>query len=297
MGLRRPRRADRGDDVPRAAAAPFGHGGAEAALAAAARLRGGLPRRDRVHRARRRLGRRRHPGDRPPRGRRVRPRRREVLRHERRHRRADDRLREARRRDHRVPRRGGRPRRVGGAQGAEARPPLVVHRLDPLRRGAPSGRPAARRRGRGLRDRDGLLHALAPAGGRVRARDRARCVRVRDRLRERAARVRQAADREAGRLVQAGRHGDAGRGVAAARLACGGGARRRRGRRPARLVREGVRRRRRDERHDRRRPGARRRRDHARPPGREVDARRQGAPDRRGHVRDPAARDRQYLRR
>ena len=52
-----------------------------------------------------------------------------------------------------------------------------------------------------------------------------------------------------------------------------------------------LRRRRRDERHDRRRPGARRRRDHARPSGREMDARREGAPDRRGHLRDPAARD------
>ena len=55
MGLRRARRPDRRDDVPGAAAAPLGHGGAEAALAAAARLGGGLPGRDRVHRARRRL--------------------------------------------------------------------------------------------------------------------------------------------------------------------------------------------------------------------------------------------------
>ena len=199
--------------------------------------RGGLPRRDRVHRAGRRLRRRRDPGDRAPRRRRVRPQRREVLRHERRHRRADDRLREARRRDHGVPRRGRRPGRECGPEGAEARPALVLHGLDPLRRGAAPGRPAARRGGRGLRDRDGLLHALAAAGGRVGARDRPRRLRVRDRLRERAPRVRQAADREAGRLVQARRHGDAGRGVAAARLARGGGARRRRGRGPARLLR------------------------------------------------------------
>ena len=92
-----------------------------------------------------------------------------------------------------------------------------------LRRRAHPGRPAARRGGRGLRDRDGLLHALAAAGGGLGARDRARGVRVRDRLRERAAGLRQAADREAGRLVQARRHGDAGRGGAAARLARRGG--------------------------------------------------------------------------
>ena len=60
----------------------------------------------------------------------------------------------------------------------------------------------------------------------------------------------------------------------------------------ARLLREGVRRRRGDEHHDRRRAGPGRRRDHARPPRREVDAGREGAPDRRGNVGDPAARDR-----
>ena len=158
------------------------------ALAAAARLGGGLPRRDRLHRAGRRLRRRGDPGDRPPRRRRVRPERREVLRHERRHRRAHDRLREARRRDHGVPARGGRPGRLGGPQGAEARAARVVHRLDPARRSAHPGRPAARRGRRGLRDRDGLLHALAAAGRRLCARDRARRVRVRDGVRERAAR-------------------------------------------------------------------------------------------------------------
>ena len=47
MGLRRALRPDRRDDVPGAAAAPFRHGGAEAALAAAPRLRAGLPGRDR----------------------------------------------------------------------------------------------------------------------------------------------------------------------------------------------------------------------------------------------------------
>ena len=134
----------------------------------------------------------------------------------------------------------GDPGVVGRQEGAEARPPLLLHGLDPLRRGAASCRPVARRGGRGLRDRDGLLHALAPAGGGLGGRDRARSVRVRDRLRERAAGVRQAAAREAGRLLQARRHGDAGRGVAAARLARGCRARRGRGRGPARLVREGA---------------------------------------------------------
>ncbi len=65
-----------------------------------------------------------------------------------------------------------------------------------------------------------------------------------------------------------------------------------RGRGLARLLCEGVRRRCGDEHRDRRRAGPRRRRDHARPPGREMDARRESAPDRRGNVRDPAARDR-----
>ena len=55
---------DRRDDVPGAAAALRRDRGAEAALAAAPRLRGGLPGGDRLHRARRRLGRRRDPGDR-----------------------------------------------------------------------------------------------------------------------------------------------------------------------------------------------------------------------------------------
>ncbi len=241
VGLRRPGRADRGDDVPGAAAAALGHGGAEAALAAAARLGGGLPRRDRVHRARRRLRRRR----------RSRP----------------------------TARRDGDEYVLNGEKcyvtnGGIAELTIVFAKLDGaitaflVEAGDPGvsagrkepklglrssytgsilfdearhpGRPAARRGGRGLRDRDGLLHALAAAGGGLGGRDRARGVRVRDRLRERAACVRQAAAREAGRLLQARRHGDAGRGVAAARLARGGGARRGRGRRPARLLREGA---------------------------------------------------------
>ena len=90
---------------------------------------------------------------------------------------------------------------------------------------------------------DFFMHSRPQVAASAR-RDRARGVRVRDRLRERAARVRQAAAREAGRLLQARRHGDADRGVAAARLARGGGARCRRGRGPARLLREGLRRRR-----------------------------------------------------
>ena len=102
----------------------------------------------------------------------------------------------------------------------------VPHRLDPLRRGAAPGRSPARRGGRGLRDRDGLLHALASAGRRRGARDRARRFRVLDRVRERAARLREAADREAGRLVQARRDGDRRRGLAPPDLARRRGARR-----------------------------------------------------------------------
>ena len=68
VGLRGPLGADRRNDVPGAAAPPVRHGRAEGALAAPARVGGGLPRRDRVHRARRRLRRRRDPGDRAPDG-------------------------------------------------------------------------------------------------------------------------------------------------------------------------------------------------------------------------------------
>ena len=208
--------------------------------------RGGLPRRDRVHRARRRLGRGRHPGDRAPRRRRVRPQRREVLRHERRHRGADDRLREARRRDHGVPRRGGRPGRHRRA--ARSRSSACAPRTRARSCFDEARLPADRllgEEGEGFAiAMDFFMHSRPQVAASAR-RDRARGVRVRDRLRERAARVRQAADREAGRLVQARGHGDADRGGAAARLARRGGARRRRGRGPARLLREGLRGRRR----------------------------------------------------
>ena len=181
VGLRRARGSDRRDDVPGSPAARRRHGGAAAALAAPARVGGGLPGGDRLHGARRRVRRGGHPGERAPRGRRVRPERREVLRHERRHRRDHDRLRASRRRDLRLRPRGGRSRRVCRPEGAEARPARVVHRVDPARGRAHPGRPAARRARRGLRDRDGLLPALAPAGGGVGGGDRARGVRVRDR--------------------------------------------------------------------------------------------------------------------
>ena len=95
----------------------------------------------------------------------------------------------------------------------------------PRRCSRPRG-PAARGRGRGLRRGDGLLRALASSGRRRRRRRRARRVRARRRIRARAPGLRAADPRQAGRLVQARRHGDADRGCPASRLA-----RRRRGRR------------------------------------------------------------------
>ena len=231
VGLCRSRRPDRRHDVPGAAAARRGNRRAAPPLAPSARVRGRLLGGDRLHRARRGLGRGGDPDERAPRRRRLCPERREVLRHERRHRRAHDRVRPSRRRHLRVPARAGRPRRVSRPEGTQARPARVLHGLDPARGRAHSRRPAARRAGRGLRDRDGLLPPLASPGGRIGGRDRACRLRVRHRLCQRAAGFREAADGEAGRLVQAGGHGDADRGLAAPRLACRRCARdRRRGR-------------------------------------------------------------------
>ena len=110
-------------------------------------------------------------------------------------------------------------------EGAEARPPGLVHRLDPAGRRAHPGRPAPRRGGRGPRDRARLLQASRPqvAASAV-GIARAAFEYATDYANERA-RLRQAADGQAGRLVQARRHGDGDRGGAAARLACGRGPR------------------------------------------------------------------------
>ena len=189
------------------------------------------------------------------------------------------RLREARRRDHRVPRRARRPRRL---RRAARRTSSACARRTPARsssttRGSPPTGCSARRARASSIAMDFFERSrpqvAAGAVGVARA-----AFEYATELRPRAQGVREAAAREAGRLVQARRHGDADRGGAAARS----GARARRSTRgeDAGLLGSYAKAFAADtamQRHDGRRPDPRRRRDHARPPGREMDARREGA--------------------
>ena len=143
-------------------------------------------------------------------------------------------------------------------------------------------------RGRGMQIALGALDSGRL--GHQRGRRRARAVRARRRRRlRRGARGVRAADRRApGRGLPAGRHGRGGR-VGAGHLPGRGPAQ---GRRQAVLApgqhRQAGRHRRGDEGDHRRRPGARRRRLHPRPPRRALHARGEGDADLRGHQPDPA---------
>ena len=195
MGLRRPGGDDQRARCSRSGrCCAFGTEEQQAAVPAAARVRGGLPRRDRLHRAAGRL-RRQRDARRPRRrdGRRVRAERREVLRHERRDRRADDRLRASSRRDHGVPARGGRPGRrrpAARSRSSACAPRTPARSCSRTLASRPTGCWARRAQGFAIA-MDFFQHSRPQVAAGAR-RDRARRVRVRDRLRARARGLRQA---------------------------------------------------------------------------------------------------------